>query len=100
MIWLLYTVPEWIREAVEDADLSSAGEAIFGITLPFLVFGFLISFLLPLVSSKLVSYPEVTPDDKPGYERLLDPESNAESTGKFIRKPKQQLIALCSLSTF
>lgn len=82
MIWLLYTIPEWIREAVEDADFSTAGEAIIGITLPFLLFGFLISYLLPLVTSKLVSYPEVTPDDKPGYERLLEPEMDAESAGQ------------------
>lgn len=62
MICVLYTAPKWLDEAISSDNLSLWVWTIFVCALPRFIVGFLLTYNLPRLFSKIASYPETLPE--------------------------------------
>ena len=91
----LYLLPYYMNKALDTEKIPDWAEAVFMLAIPYLVFGFIMHYSLPRLTSRLVAYP-ATLAEEPVNEKLADPENQIKgkqaSTFQTNHKVKIQLF--------
>ena len=77
LICVLYTAPQWLDQAVSSDNLSVWVWTIFVFALPRFIVGFLLTYNLPKLFSKIASYPQTLPELNKADE-AFDPEKGRQ----------------------
>ena len=75
-VYLLYYIPTWLRDPLSGDDASFWVIAIFAMFLPQTIFNFCITFVAPVLTSKIAQYPITFSED--GDEDSMDIEKDKQ----------------------